>query len=311
MFGWLFTLFSWLSSLLGTLFWVALFAAGCFVVFFTLKSDRLTDGYKYGIISAIGLLSYTMIYIRLVQGGSRSPNVSLFSLNSYYYKKGNSHSQIQETFEFRSAYEDHNGGEVDIARVIDKKRYFTVWETPANFEFTDAIVDYLDKKGTRYLYADFSILADLESKHTDKVYFWGLFAQSLIAHFQHKSKPRQITIIFDRLVPFNSPKGNEVDVKDWEYFSDILATLYRKLDYVNIFVITESSAVMDALEATSLSRVSTFKRINGFHKEKLQGFVANYINSNMPEQISAEMAARYAVNITHASASALGDVVKL
>ena len=309
LFSWIFTLFSWILSLLGTLFWVALFVAGCFVIFFTLKSTRLTESYKYGLISTIGLLAYCMVYLSL-QSPAKISNTQLFRLNNYYYKKGSIHNQLQEKFEFRAAFEDHSGSEVDLSMILDKKRYFTIWETPLNFEFTDVIVDLLDKKGTKYLYADLSILASLEEKYKDKVYFWGLFAQSLISHLQEK-RSQPITLIFDRVVPLSSVSHSETDVRAWEYFSETLATVYRKLDYVNILVITEHPPVMDALEGTALSRTATFKRIGGFHKEKLQGFVANYINSNLQDTISPDLAARYAVNITQASSSALEDVVQL
>lgn len=316
MFGWIVTLFSsiyglfaCILGLIGTFFWLALFFAGCFVIFFILKSVKLTDSYKYGIISTIGLLAYSMVYLSL-QSPAKKSNTQLFRLNNYYYKKGSIHSQIQEKFEFRAAFEDQSGAEVDLSTIMDKKRYFTVWETPTNFEFTDVIVDLLDKKGSKYLYADLSILTNLELKYQDKVYFWGLFAQSLISHLQEK-RNHGITLIFDRVIPLSSVSYSEADVRAWEYFSETLATIYRKLDYVNIFVITEHASVTDALEGTSLSRTATFKRISGFHKEKLQGFVANYINSNLQDTITPELAARYAVNITQASSAALEDVVQL
>jgi hypothetical protein len=311
MFGWLLHLLAWIANLITSAFWLGLFFAGCFSVFFLLKSRKISDGYKYGFISAIGLLSYCMIYIKS-QSRPVNRSVQLFSLNSYYSRKGNSHSQILEQFEFRSTYEDPNGAEIDISKMIDKKRYFTVWETPVAFEFTDIIIELLEKKGSKYLYVDLSILVGLEKKYQkDKVYYWGLFAQSLISHFQSPKQSHPLTVIFDKVVPLVSSQQSEADIKEWEYFADILATLYRKLDYVNVFVITESSPVMDALEATSLSRLATFKRVAGFHKEKLQSFVVNYINSNMEGKVSAEQATRYAVDVTQASTASLTDVVKL
>lgn len=57
--------------------------------------------------------------------------------------------------------------------------------------------------------------------------------------------------------------------------------------------------------------MASFRRIRGFHAEKLQSFVANYINEHMRDSVSPEMAANYAVNLTRGQSASLGDIVYL
>lgn len=51
--------------------------------------------------------------------------------------------------------------------------------------------------------------------------------------------------------------------------------------------------------------------MKGFHAQKMQAFVQNYINEYMKDKISPEMAARYAVNLTLAGSSGLSEVMYL
>jgi hypothetical protein len=66
-----------------------------------------------------------------------------------------------------------------------------------------------------------------------------------------------------------------------------------------------------AKPGTRLSSVASFKRIRGFHAEKLQSFVTNYINENMRDSITPEMAVNYAVNLTHSQSANLGEIIYL
>lgn len=41
---------------------------------------------------------------------------------------------------------------------------------------------------------------------------------------------------------------NEEQLAKWEYFAEIIETLYRRLEYVSVIIVTESAEVTDYLE---------------------------------------------------------------
>lgn len=102
---------------------------------------------------------------------------------------------------YKSIYQDYSGAEVDVHSVLDRKRFLNIFETPKDFELMDVIVEIIEKKGLPYLYVNFNILPNLESKYKDKDEFWGLVAQSIIANLQkiHTDPTKSLVLLFDKL----------------------------------------------------------------------------------------------------------------
>jgi hypothetical protein len=173
----------------------------------------------------------------------------LFTLNAYYSRFSRKHSAILQRMDQRSIYQDHAGSEVDLKAILDRKRFLHVFEAPPNFELMDVVVELLENRAQDYLYVNFDLLPSLEARATDKDEFWGLVAQSIIAHFQAAS-PKTVVLLFDNLVSFRGAKTSEEHLAKWEYFAEIVETVHRKLEQVNIIVATEVPQVTDLLEGT-------------------------------------------------------------
>ncbi len=173
-------------------------------------------------------------------------------MNSYYYKFSRKHSAILQRMDQRSIYQDYSGSEVDVKAILDRRRFLHVFESPPNFELMDMVVELLEKKSLDYLYVNFDLLPSLEAKYSDKDEFWGLVAQSIIAYFQ-SSTNKNIVLIFNNLINFRGAKTNEEHLAKWEYFAEIVETIHRKLEHVNIIVATELPQVTDFLEGAFLS----------------------------------------------------------
>ena len=174
----------------------------------------------------------------------------LFYLNSYYNRMSNKHSLIMNQMSYKSIYQDYSGSEVDIHSILDRRRFLNVFESPPNFELMDVIVEILEKKGVPYLYVNLNILPNLETRYRDKDEFWGVFAQSIIANLQkvHTNPNQNLVLLFDRLQNFYGTLTNEEQLAKWEYFAEIIDTIYRRLEYVSVIIVTESAEVTDYLE---------------------------------------------------------------
>lgn len=233
-----------------TLAWLLLYLVASFTVILVLSSPRLNLNFKYGIISAIGLLAFCIVFIRIQ---SRPFNrTQLFYLNSYYSRMSRHHSVILERMDYRSIYQDYAGQEVDMKEILERKRFLHVFESPKNFELMDVVVEILEKRGNPYLYVNFNNLPALERSYADKDEFWGLVTQSIIANFQKiDTKPeKEVIILFDKLSKFYDTGSELEQIIKWEYFSEIIDTLTKRLEYINIVMVTEDPEVTELLEGT-------------------------------------------------------------
>lgn len=237
----------WLSFL-ATTGWLVLYVVASFTIIFVLRAKSLNLNYKYGIISTIGLLAFCIIVIRLQTKPYN--RTRLFNLNSYYSRMSKNHAVILQRMDYRSVYQDYAGMEVDVKEILERKRFLNVFESPPNFELMDVVVEVLERKGTPYLYVNFNILPSLEYKYKDKEEFWGLVAQSIISNFQKLThKPlKEIVLLFDNLNKFYGTSNDLEQMQKWEYFAEIVETLYKRLEFINIVIITENPEVSDYLE---------------------------------------------------------------
>lgn len=236
--------------MLATTSWILLYLVASLTVVLVLRAKTLNLNYKYGIISTIGLLAFCIIFIR--QQTKPYNRTRLFYLNSYYPRMSRSHSVILQRMDYRSVYQDYSGMEVDIKEILERKRFLNVFESPKNFELMDVVVEILEKKESPYLYVNFESLPSKEYHYTDKDEFWGLVAQSLIANFQKlPQKPnKEIVLLFDKLTPFYGAKTPLEHMQKWEYFAEIVETLYKRLEFINVVIITEDPEVTEYLEGS-------------------------------------------------------------
>lgn len=243
-------IYIWLPSLsffIG-LFWLMLYLVASLCIIWLLINKTLSLTYKYGIISALGLFAFCLTFVRMQE--KPFDRTRLFYLNDYYGRHSKKHALIREKLQHRSIYEDYSGKEIDIRNTLDKKRYLAIFESPKDFELMDVIVEGLEAKKQQYLYVNLDILPRIEAKYSDKKEFWGHVAQSIIVNFQKLKidQDKQIVLLFDRLTNFKAPPESEDQVEKWEYFSEIIETLYHKLDYLNIIVVSEKPEVVEYLE---------------------------------------------------------------
>lgn len=235
-------------SALATLGWLALYLIASFTVILMLRSKNIHLNYKYGVVGAIGLLAYCIIVIRLQTKPYN--RTRLFYLNNYYSKLGRNHQVILERMDHRAIYQDYAGMEIDVKEILERKRLLNVFESPPNFELMDMVVEILEKRSSPYLYVNFQNLPALEYKYKDKDEFWGLVAQSIIANFQkitHKPKSN-IVLLFDKLSMFYGASTNLEHMQKWDYFAEIIETLYKRLEFINVVIITEDPEVTEYLE---------------------------------------------------------------
>ena len=228
--------------------WLTLYVIASFTVLLVLSAPRLNLNFKYGIISGIGLLAFCIVFIRMQ---SRPFNrTRLFYLNSYYSKMNRQHSVILERMDYRSVYQDYSGQEVDMKEILERKRFLHVFESPKDFELMDVVVEILEKRGNPYLYVNFNNLPALEKSYSDKDEFWGLVTQSLIYNFQKiDTKPEKgIVLLFDKLTKFYGAESELEQLIKWEYFAEIIDTICKRLEYVNIVMVTEDPEVTELLE---------------------------------------------------------------
>lgn len=237
-------------SALATTLWILLYVVASLTVVFVLRVKSLNLNYKYGIVSTIGLLAYCIIFIRLQTKPYN--RTRLFYLNNYYSKLSKNHGIILQRMDYRSIYQDYAGMEVDIKEILERKRFLNVFESPPNFELMDVIVEVLERKESPYLYVNFKNLPSMEYKYQDKDEFWGLVAQSIIDNFQKlKQKPnKEVVLLFDKLSPFYGANTNSEHMQKWQYFAEIIETLYKRLEFINVVIITEDPEVSEYLEGS-------------------------------------------------------------
>lgn len=231
-----------------TLAWLLLYLVASVTVLLLLSARKLNTNYKYGLISGIGLLAFCIIFIRLQSKPFNKAR--LFYLNNYYSPISNRHSFLMEKMDYKSIFQDYGGHEIDIKEILERKRFLHLFESPPDFELMDVIVDILEKRGTPYLYVNFNILPSLEEKYEEKEEFWGLVAQSIISNFQKisSSSNKEIVLLFDKLTKFKNAESEFEQLAKWEYFAEIIETLYKKLEYINVVMLTEDPLVTDYLE---------------------------------------------------------------
>jgi len=259
-----------ISDSFAILLWMILYITASITVLLVIRARTLNLNYKYGIISTIGLLAFCIIYLRMQTKPYN--RTRLFYLNDYYRRIGTKHASLLQKLDYQSIYQDYAGLDVDIRGILDKKRFINIFEAPPNFELMDVIVEILEKKGQTYLYCNLHGLPRLESRHHDKDEFWGLVAQSIIINFQRlRPDPmKNVVLLFDKLTNFHGDFTNENQLSKWNYFAQIVDTIYKRLEYVNIIIVTENSQVTDYLEGKHRITISHKAQLH-CHGQENQG----------------------------------------